>query len=925
MTYKKKLIEVALPLDVINQESAREKSIRQGHPSTVHLWWARRPLAACRAVIFASIVDDPSSHPEEFPSSESQEKERKRLFKIIERLVQWENSNDRKLLEQARAEIAKSTGGSPPRLLDPFCGGGSIPLEGQRLGLPVDCSDLNPVAVLITRALVEIPPKFAGRPPANQVARAKLETGGWKGAHGLAEDVRHYGEWIRTEAFRRIGHHYPRARDSAGEATVIAWLWVRTLKCPNPGCGGHMPLARSFDLFKKSGKRAWVEPIVNDAEKTVRFEVRTGEGGARPGTKLRGRAECLFCGLNNISDAELRQQAKTFGLGAQMLAVVAEGPQGRTYLSPEDLPATEVSAPNTDWMSQPLPTNARWFSPPGYGMTTYRDLFTERQILALTTFSDLVAEARDRAYKDAVAAGMQDNGASLADGGDGAAAYADAVATYLAFAIDKGANLWSTITSWMSDRGALRETFARQAIPMVWDFAEANPFSDSGGSYLLFLDRVVDVIRYLPQDVPPGRVSQLDATAAVNGVDSSLVCTDPPYYDNIGYSDLSDYFYVWLRRSLKEFFPSLFATLLTPKDQELVATPFRFGGSKQDAERFFETGLRAAFNLMFEKHDAQFPLTLFYAFKQSESDGDQHQGTEAIASTGWETMLEGLLSTGFSITATWPMRTESPGRAVAKGTNALASSIAIACRPRAASAPLATRKEFLAGLRSELPEALRLLQHGNVAPVDLAQASIGPGMAVFSRFSRVIEADGSPMRVRTALELINQTLTEVLSHLEDEFDSSTRWAISWFEQYAMTEGPYGEADVLARAKGVAVNGLVQDGIVVSGRGKVRLLRPEELKSEWNPTTDARLRAWEVTHHLVRALGDGGEEATASILRAVGPSFGDLARDLAYRLYNTCERKRWTQEAMGYNQLVVAWPEVQRLAGRDEGPQQQMLG
>lgn len=931
---KKKLIEVALPLEAINKESAREKSIRHGHPSTLHLWWARRPLAACRAVLFAQLVDDPSSHPDRFPTEEAQEEERKRLFKIIEELVKWENVNNDEVLEKAREEIRKSTGGNPPPVLDPFAGGGSIPLEAQRLGLEAHAGDLNPVAVLINKALIEIPPKFAGRPPVNPERRGEIVDGGWTGARGLAEDVRYYGKWMRDEAEKRIGHLYPKVKlpeqYGGGEATVIAWIWARTVPSPNPACNGaHVPLVRSFWLSKKKGKEAWVEPVVDRANNTYRFEIRRGtptpeeKKAIDAGTKL-GRGAKFRCLLSGepIPEEHVKNEAKEGRMGARLMAIVAEGPNGRVYLPPTEEHEAIVRRAKPEWTPDlKLSENTRWFSPPVFGLELFSDLFTSRQLVALNTFSDLIGEVRERVRRDAAAAGLIDDGVPFCEGGTGATAYADAVATYLGFSLGKGANLWSSITSWMSDRGALRETFARQAIPMVWDFAEANPFSKSGGNLYMFIQRIADVLEAFSYESLSGRSTQCDATNVRSDVVNTIISTDPPYYDNIGYADLSDFFYIWLRRSLQGIYPDLFSTMLVPKAAELVATPYRFNGSKEKAKRFFEEGLKSAFTHIRKVAHKDYPLTVYYAFKQTESTTAEDSEEETVSSTGWETMLEGLIRSGFAITGTWPMRTESPGRAVARGTNALASSIVLVCRPRPENAPRITRRDFLRALKRELPDALRKLQQGNIAPVDLAQAAIGPGMAVFSRYGKVIESDGTPMRVRTALALINQTLDEFLAEQEGEFDGDTRWAVSWFEQHGMEQGPYGEAETLSVARNTSVSGLVEAGILEAKAGKVRLLKREELKADWDPETDKRSSVWEITQYLIRALETQGERGAAALLRKLGAR-GDATRDLAYRLYTICERKGWAQEALAYNSLVVAWPEITRLA-RDESSAEPM--
>jgi len=932
---KRKLIEVALPLEAINVASAHEKSVpRHGHPATLHLWWSRKPLATCRAVLFASLVDDPSSDPERFPTEKAVLDERSRLFGIIERLVLWENTTNEAILEEARAEIRRSTGGNPPPVLDPFCGGGSIPLEAQRLGLEAHASDLNPVAVLITKALIEIPPRFRDRPPVHPDARRGVgSSGSWRGAAGLAEDVRRYGAWMRDEAERRIGHLYPKVRlpreHGGGEATVIAWLWARTVSCPNPACGARMVLTSKFALSTKKGKEAWVEPIVDRAAKTVRFEVRTGRG-TPPDPPKTGRGanfRCLVC--EQVSPEEhIKAESRAGRMDAQLMAIVAEGQRGRIYLAPDEEHDRIARSAKPTWApdEEMNRDSMNLVSGRGYGFYKWSDLFTPRQLVALTTFSDLVGEARERVLRDAVAAGLPDDGLRLAAGGTGAPAYADAVATYLAFAVSKLADWSSSLCSWIPQLQGVGHTFKRQALPMLWDYVEVNPLSGSVGN----IANHVDWVRAAVAGAPPligglGSAKQLDATVAANGAPAPLVSTDPPYYDNIGYADLADFFYVWLRRSLGDVYPDLFATLLTPKTTELVATPYRFGGDRAAAEHHFEHGLSAAFRHLRDVAHPDYPVTVYYAFKQAESDGDGDGGV-ATASTGWETMLEGLLRSGFSIDGTWPMRSERAARSLAIGTNALASSIVLVCRPRSGDAGITTRKDFVAALKRELPEALRTLQHGNIAPVDLAQASIGPGMAVFSRYAKVLEPDGSPMRVRTALALINAALDEILTEQEGEFDPDTRWAIAWYEQFGLAEGPFGDAETLSKAKNTSVAGLVEAGILAASRGRVRLLARDEYSAEWNPATDARVPVWEATQRLVGVLLGDGEQAAADLLARLG-GLGDTARDLAYRLYHVAERKGWTEEARAYNALVVAWSDLARGAesARAAGPAQASLG
>jgi putative DNA methylase len=896
-----KLIEVALPLDVINREAAREKSIRHGHPSTLHLWWARRPLAACRAVLFAQLVDDPSAHPELFPTEADQDRERRRLFDIIERLVPWESSTDEKILEEARTEIRRCYPDGPPPIVDPFCGGGSIPLEAQRLGLEAHASDLNPVAVLITKALIELPAEFADRPPVHPDMGTRLAgTQSWRGTQGLAEDIRYYGKWIQEEAERRIGNLYPAAVLPGGQrARVASWLWTRTVTCPNPACRSTMPLVHSFWLGKRKGKEAWVQPVPDSSARLVHFEIGHGpEGPPVEGTVGRSGAICLVCGTP-VPLTHIRREGAAGRMGVQLMAVVAEGDRHRVYLAPsaEHEYFADVERPN-DFPDTELPHNPRDFKTPNYGMTHHADLFTNRQLTALCTFSDLVGEAHKQVLSDS-------NLNSI---------YADTVATYLAFAVSKLADRHSTITNWYVSRESTSSTFARQAVPMTWDFAETQPLLDGTGTFWNAVHWAADVLSYLPRTGPAAIVEQADAVS--RQYDGLTLSTDPPYYDNIGYADLSDYFYVWLRRSLRPFYPELLGTMLTPKSGELVATPYRFDGNRKRAEEHFELGFRKVFANVSKHAGQDTPIAVFYAFKQSESDeGEDANGLPVVASTGWEKMLEGLLASGLMVTGTWPVRTEASNRMLSMGTNALASSIVLVCRPRPLGAGATDRRGFIQVLKRKLGHALRDLQSGGVAPVDLAQASIGPGMAVFSSYAKVVEPDGTAMRIRTALALINDALDEVSAEQEGEFDEATRWAIAWYAENGMDVGSYGRADDLSRAKNVAVDGLVRAGIVKSGGGKVRLLDRDELDPSWDPTTDDRLTVWEITQHLIRRLLGGGEASAAELLAKVG-GLGDAARDLAYRLFLIAELKKWSKEAGPYNALAASWLEISRLAAVD---------
>jgi putative DNA methylase len=941
----KKLIEVALPLEAINVASAREKSIRHGHPSTLHLWWARRPLAAARAVIFAQMVDDPSAHPDLFPTEKKQEKERLRLFRIVEDLVKWENTTNETVLQQARDEIWQSwrytcaeNADHPrakelfnrsrlPAFHDPFAGGGALPLEAQRLGLESYASDLNPVAVLINKAMIEIPPKFAGRSPVNPEARKEksLIARDWKGAQGLAEDVRYYGLWMRDEAQKRIGRLYPQIeitesmangrpdlKKYAGQRlTVIAWLWARTVKSPNPAFASvEVPLVSTYMLSTKPGKEAYVDPVIEGSG--YRFTVNVGKPKdaevAKNGTKLvRANFVCLMSGAP-ITGEYIKAEGKAWRMGARLMAIVAEGERERVYLAPS--PEHETTAfmampewkPDVEFLQQAL-----GFRVGNYGMTKWSDLFTPRQLVALTTLSDLILEARERAKRDAVTSGLPDDGKLLAICGTGAIAYADAVAVYLAFALSKQADLGNSLCAWEPIAQCPRHLFGRQTIPIVWDFAEGNPLGDSSGAWVVFVDGIAKAFAKAFEFVPAkviGHANQADA-GRQEVSNAKVVSTDPPYYDNIGYADLSDFFYVWLRRSLKSIFPDLFATLAVPKAEELVATPARHGG-KEEAESFFLSGMTQAMHCLAEQAHPAFPVTIYYAFKQAESDA------EGTVSTGWETFLDAVIRAGFATTGTWPMRTENESRLRGQSSNALASSIVLVCRRRMANAPTATRREFVTALKAELPLALVHLQRGNIAPVDLAQAAIGPGMAVYTRYAKVLDAEGRPLSVREALALINQTLDEALAEQEGDFDADSRWALTWFEQSGFAEGEYGVAEQLSKSKNTSVAGMVHAHILESKRGKVRLLKPRELPPDWDPTTDSRLTTWEIVHQLIRALDAGGEGAAATLVAKLGAK-AEVARELCYRLYTLSERKKRANEAMAYNGLVQSWPEITRLA------------
>lgn len=922
---RKKLIEVALPLPEINDASAYDKMPGIGpHPKGIHHWWARLPLPTARAVLFASVVTDPSDDPAfKDKGEQEQDAERERLFGIIRRMMGKKLHEQPAVYEEARKEMLRHCGAKLPPVLDPFSGGGSIPLEAARLGFEAHAADLNPVAVLLNKCNLELTPRWVGHAPVNPEDRKRIGgTQSWHGTHGLAADVRYYGRLIRARAEAKIGHLYPKVRlpnkHGGGEANVIAWLWARTVASQDPAAkGAHVPLITSYWLANNGAKSAWLEPVVDRAARTYRFEVKTGvptdKAAVRAGTKQGRRTfRCLLSG-EPLEYTYTRTQAKAQKLGYVLTSIVAETKRGRVYL-PADAEHENLGRTNeAAWKPEELVTTPCHDVDrlPMYGMPEWGDAFTPRQLTALTTLTDSV-----KAVRADIAADAQRAGLASAD----ADAYGKTVSTFLGLAVDRTADFNAAVCSWNTSNQKVMHVFGRQAIPMNWDFGEANTLGDSVGAWSTCCDYVGDCVEVLTTGrAHQGEASQVDAANGAAGVESLMVSTDPPYYDNIGYAALSDFFYVWLRRSLGDLYPDIFATMLVPKARELTASPERFDGDKEKAKEHFESGFRHAFSRLRDRLDPRFPLTVYYAFKQEDDEegGGDEEGEDSGGvdlTTGWETLLEALISSGFTITSTWPVRASQKWRMVAMGTSSLASYIVLACRPRPADSPRVGRNAFVAELKRELPPALRHLQQGNVAPVDFAQAAIGPGMAVFSRYAAVLESTGRPMSVRTALALINGLKDELLGESVEELDKDTRWAVTWFSGTGFEPGEAGQANLLANAQATALNGLVAAGIVEVKGDQVRLFRPEELPPDWDPATDKRLTVWEMTHHLLRLYvhEKKGDAATAEMLKKLG-SKADVARDLAYKLFTVCENKKWSKEAQAYNALVMGWPELTRLA------------
>jgi putative DNA methylase len=936
----RKLIEVALPLPEINDASAYDKMPGIGpHPKGIHQWWARLPLPVARAVLFASVVDDPGARLEDFPIEEAQNKERERLFEILRRMMQKQLHRHPAVYAEARAEMLKCCNGKLPAVLDPFAGGGSIPLEAARLGLQAHAGDLNQVCVLLNKCNLELVPRWTDHPPVNPADRRKIGgTDGWRGAAGLAADARFYGSLILERARQRIGHLYLPVKVTSEmahgrsdlspyvgkELPIIAWIWARTVPSPDPAAqGACVPLMSTFWLSSKKGSEAWLEPTVDRTARTWRFAVRIGEPKdrttAKSGTKT-GRAtfRCLLTGTP-IQEEHLKAEGRSGRIGVRLIAGVAEGSRGRVYLVATTEQERMAQQAMPAWKPEaPLADDPRNIWCVGYGLQTFEQLFTPRQLTAMVTLSDLVREVSDEVRRDATAAELSDKEAE---------AYASTVTTFLALALDRCADFNNSLCRWSSGNQKVMNLFSRQAIPMVWDFAEANILGESVGAWATCSDYVADCIEVMAAGSrKQGQALQIDAASAWDSLNNVLVSTDPPYYDNISYAGLSDFFYVWLRRTIGDLYPSLFQTILVPKEPELVAAPERFEGDQRKAKEHFEAGFRKAFAVLRGKMNPSFPLTVYYAFKQDdeesgldEEEAGEINGATIDRTTGWETMLEALIGTGFQITATWPVRASQKWRMVSMGTNALASYIVLACRLRQEDAQQTDRRSFVAELKRELPVALKHLQQGNIAPVDFAQAAIGPGMAIYSRYRRILEANGKPMRVRAALAQINQTLTEVLSAQEDEFDPESRWAIAWYEQHGFEEGDFGEAELLSKAKVTTVSGLAHVRVVEAGAGKVRLLRPEELAQDLRPIREGELTAWTVAHYLlgVYYYEEAGDLKTAEELRRL-TGRGDQVRDLAYRLFAISEKKNRSQEAQAYNALVMGWPEIARLARESEG-------
>lgn len=876
-----KLVEVALPLEAISAAARRDKDKKTGTIKNVHKWFAPMPTPAWRALLFATLIDDPGD-----------ETKRAELLRFVERLVPPDgNPPDAATLAEAHDMLMEATDGNPPTVFDPFCGGGSTLVEAQRLGLPCAGSDLNPVPVLITRTLTELLPQVAGRPPLVVEAGTLGMTGGGP-LDGFMADCRRYAQRIRDEVWDEIGHLYPAP---PGGGTVIAWLWARTVTCLNPACHAVAPLVSSFWLSKKKGALTWIEPTDLRPGNPVRFEVHTGDAGPPPATKV-GRGGTFRCAVcqESIPETHVKTEGKAKRLGTQLMAVAVDGECGRKYLSPSAVTEPPLVERPAAVPEVELPDYARWFSSPAYGITTEADLYTNRQLAVLGAFADAVTQVSSWV---------------AADGGDDI--QARSIASVLGLCVSKLAMSQSTQVRWRTRavESKAEPAFGRQALPMVWDFSETNPFGGSVGDWLGQLASATSGLRALPLSPAASLTFRSDARVAgdrFNG--TALIATDPPYFAQIGYADLSDYFYVWLRRALSDLHPDLFQTVATPKADELIAAPYRHDGNMAEATQYFVDGFTEAFHNLSAAAAVGLPILIVYAHRQEETEG-----ADGLTSTGWDAMLSAIIAGGLRIVGTWPIHATSSSRQIGLGTNALASYMVLVCRRQKTTAKPTDRQGFLGALHAELPKAIRKLQEGDISTVDLGPAAIGPGMAVFSRFSRVIEPTGKAMIVSAALTLIATVTGEVLDEFVGDLDGETRWAMSWFRDHGFESGSYDDADKLCRATVTSLDGLEKAGVATGIKGRVRLWGRSELPTDWDPAADRRVTIWEVTQQLVRLLATDGEEAAADLLAHCG-RWADSARDLAQWLAAAALETR-PAEALDHDALVTSWSELQRLADR----------
>lgn len=754
---RKKLIESVMPVSVINRESEREKVARTGLPSSVHIWWSRRPMAAARCTLFASLIDDPSEHPELFPTE--QEQERQRLLKMAEELSLVENASNTELLKAAKAEILRCAEGTLPTVFDPFTGSGAIPIEAHRLGLSAEATDLNAVASMITTLVSDVPTRFHNTIPVHPQTEMRLNIP-LPGAQGYAEDVRYYGEQLQEEATKRIGYMYPKIRkpNDGQELDVSAWIWARTIKCPNPNCGCSIPLSSSYDLAKKKGSEAWVEPVAENGRITFRMH-REPNTMAKEKPKVAQTAvfKCPACG-EITPDAYVKECGTKHQITSQLIAIVADDGRKRLYLEPtsEQEFAAKVVPPK-DIPHGALPIFPQRFSPPSFGLADYADLFTDRQLVFITTMMKLAREAQNDVEKQSIEKGMSNDGITFANGGQGALAYAQAVRIALVLTISKLLDRCSNLCSWSSSSGgSLRNVFSRAAMPMIWDYAEGNPFADAGGSYANALSRTCEAIAALPAE-GEGRTTVADCTMP-NNVRNAILSTELPFYDKASYADLSDFFYIWLRYGLGDLYPEYFQTEVTPKKEELTAFAYRWNGDRQQANAFYAEGMNLAFKNLYESVSDEYPSTVAYQYKGNDAK-------DSALPSEWEAFVAAVCNAGFMITASWPLARKY--EVTIEHAEERSIPITVVVRKRPSDAKQTTRRFFVAAVKRELPTIVEDL-NDKVTQMDLRASVIGQALNIFSRYSKVLDADGTVMKPQMASRIIEQELDTIIASLYED-------------------------------------------------------------------------------------------------------------------------------------------------------------
>lgn len=752
----KKLIETALPIDEIGRAVQAEKKVRTGRPSALHMWWSRTSQPLARAVIFASLVDDPAEHPEEYPNRKAQDSERERLEDVLKALL--EATPEKEALEQAEEEIKKYVDPKAITYFDPFVGGGSIPIEAQRLGLNACGADLNPVATIISKALTEIPDRFKGRQPIHGGEGGQLQLN-WEGAEGLAEDIKFYGKLLTNQTYRKLKDLYPKFKEGDGtETDPVAWIWARTIKCPNPSCGGQIPLAASYDLTTKKGSEAWTEPEIVDGKLAFRIihSKREKEKTAKAGRTA--VFKCPHCG-ETTTDAYVREYGKNNSFSNVMMAVVVDKDSKHSYFpaTEEQIQAAGVHC-NENVPHGELPLNTSNFTPPEYGLTDYADLFTERQKVFLSTVKELLEAIQLVVEKEAEESGFSTDATPLREGGTGAFAYSQAIITYLAISVSKLLDRGSALTSWDSSAGGkIRNVFSRATMPMIWDFAETNPFSFSSGGLQKTIDAAADAVRTLPT----GNSAKIFMRNAIeeSGLKDTVLFTELPYYDKAEYANLSDFFYVWLRYFLHDTWPSLFHTVLTPKDEEISTFAYRWGGDKEKAKEVYADQIRKASARMYEASSNDLPGVIVFQYRRNI---DPDIDPEKYVPNEWEVLAATLADSGFHIMASWPLgRITSVDirKAENKGIP-----ITIVVRKKAANAGQTTRRRFAIALRKEMPQIIEQLQENGVSDFDLRTCAVGRAWGIFTRYGRVLEADGNAMSAYSASCMIEHELDSCLNH-----------------------------------------------------------------------------------------------------------------------------------------------------------------